>query len=108
MQHVPLSGHCSWNPNYFGTMDHGLLEAMLREKISAEVHIYNMTSIPKDFAHEWQGLCTRTARTLRTNGADKKVFRRGSSAGSDCASWRIVARFRARWWSATPLFPVRS
>jgi len=52
MQHVPLSGHCSWNPNYFGTMDHGLLEAMLREKISAEVHIYNMTSIPKDFANE--------------------------------------------------------
>jgi hypothetical protein len=65
MQHVPLSGHCSWNPNYFGTIDHGLLEAMLRERISAEGHIYNMTSIPKDFAHEWQGLCTRTVLTRR-------------------------------------------
>src|SRR5258707_7759815 len=35
--------------------------------------------------------------SLRTDGADRKVFRSGSSAASESASLRIVARLSSRW-----------
>src|SRR5439155_22760704 len=47
-------------------------------------------------------------RILATAGAERNVVRSGSSAASELAKVRIVARLRAWWCATATLFPVPS
>jgi hypothetical protein len=47
-------------------------------------------------------------RTWPTAGADRKIFRSGSSSGNEFASWRIVPRLTVRWARADSEFPDSS
>src|SRR6202040_1712080 len=50
---------------------------------------------------------SRSPRILLTSGAERKVFRSGSPAGREFASFIIVAQLDSRWRSAKSRFPNR-